>query len=228
MKMQLPLLLGILTLIAGCVSPPVFVEIPPVSPKLIKVELQVVHVQNDDIAILGSASVLTVPGVRGLIEKKAATVTHTLVITTANGDEAEVRGVTEWIYPTEFEPLSEPREPQRVSVEVSVTGAVVTPSSFETREVGSIISILPIVLESGNVQLQISPHLLKEPTWHSYNGGGQPTKSTDGVSQPFFDKISLSATAIMKDGEPLILAAFPSRGDKTQTTVVMVNAHILN
>jgi len=32
----------------------------------------------------------------------------------------------------------------------------------------------------------------------------------------------------MKDGEPLILAAFPSRGDKTQTTVVMVNAHILN
>ena len=165
MKIQLPLLLGTLTLIVGCVSPPVSVEVPPVSPKLIKVELQVVHVQNDDIAVLGSASVLTVAGVRSLIEKKAATVTHTLVITTASGDEAEMRGVTEWIYPTDFELVSEPRETLRVSVEVSTIGAVVTPSSFETREVGSILSILPIVLETGDVQLQISPHLLEDPTW---------------------------------------------------------------
>jgi hypothetical protein len=228
MKKQLPTLIAALFLAVGCASPRLVVEMTPESPRLVEIELQAVHVQNSAVKTVGPDAIFTVPTVTGLIEGQLATVTHSFAITAANGCEATVKGVTEWIYPTEFTCLSEIKDPPKVSLEVSVIGAVVTPSSFETREVGTILSVLPIVLETGDIQVQISPNITVDPTWHFYTQGGSPTMNEDGFAQPFFESLSLSTTTVLKNGRSSILAACPSRDDKASTTVIMISARILN
>ncbi|MBP5511735.1 MAG: type II and III secretion system protein, partial [Kiritimatiellae bacterium] len=90
-------------------------------------------------------------------------------VVTKNGQEAIMKVVTEYIYPTEYD------------VEISQNGtsynqgsssdpiATVEPQNFEMREVGTILQVVPEVSPEGQmINLMLNPQVVAEPTWKNY------------------------------------------------------------
>lgn len=92
-------------------------------------------------------------------------------VVTKNGQEAVMKVVTEYIYPTEFEV-----EISQQSTSSSYNGgssgmtlATVEPQNFETREVGVILQVVPEVSPEGQmINLMLNPQVVSEPTWKNY------------------------------------------------------------
>jgi general secretion pathway protein D len=96
-------------------------------------------------------------------------------VTTKSGQEAIIKVVTEYIYPSEF------------NVQVSQQGnqgggggnqngggtgepiAIVEPQNFVTREVGVILQVVPEVSSEGQmINLTMKPQVVSEPVWKNY------------------------------------------------------------
>ncbi|MBR5549616.1 MAG: hypothetical protein IKU71_07785, partial [Kiritimatiellae bacterium] len=94
-------------------------------------------------------------------------------VLTRPGEEAVMKVVTEYIYPTDYD----------VQLQSSSSGsggsygggsqsailAVVEPQSFTMREVGVILQVTPSLTDDGNVvDLELNTQVVDEPTWKNY------------------------------------------------------------
>ena len=94
-------------------------------------------------------------------------------VLTRPGEEAIMKVVTEYIYPTDYE----------VQLQSSSSGsggsygggsqsailAVVEPQTFAMREVGVILQVTPSLTDDGNVvDLELNTQVVDEPTWKNY------------------------------------------------------------
>jgi hypothetical protein len=136
-------------------------------------------------------------------------------IITQVGQEATVTGVAEYIYPTDFETSV----PLGTNSDAAVVGAVVEPCNFETREVGSLLSVLPDVSPGGDMlNLTLTPEYVWEPEWHDYGGryvdsNGKEQKAH--MPQPFFTVFSISTSVALANGARVLLAGgTPTRDGK--------------
>jgi len=93
-------------------------------------------------------------------------------VLTRPGEEAVMKVVTEYIYPTDY-------QVQLQSSSSSSSGsnggsqsailAVVEPRSFTTREVGVILDVTPTLTDDGNlIDLKLNTQIVDEPTWKNY------------------------------------------------------------
>ena len=94
-------------------------------------------------------------------------------VLTRSGEEAVMKVVTEYIYPTDY-------DVQLQSSSSSSGGsyggggqsailAVVEPQSFTMREVGVILQVTPTLTDDGNVvDLELNTQVVDEPTWKNY------------------------------------------------------------
>ena len=93
-------------------------------------------------------------------------------VVTKNGNEAVMKVVTEYIYPTEFEVEISQQSNSGSSIYGSNSGmtlATVEPQNFETREVGVILQVVPEVSPEGQmINLILNPQVVSEPTWKNY------------------------------------------------------------
>ncbi|MBO7654955.1 MAG: hypothetical protein J6U40_08535, partial [Kiritimatiellae bacterium] len=92
-------------------------------------------------------------------------------VVTKNGQEAVMKVVTEYIYPTEFEvEISQQSNSSSYNGGSSgMTLATVEPQNFETREVGVILQVVPEVSPEGQmINLMLNPQVVSEPTWKNY------------------------------------------------------------
>jgi len=127
-------------------------------------------------------------------------------VTTKSGNEAEIKVVTEYIYPTEFEVTPITAQQDGVS---TIVGGVVEPSTFETREVGVILSVLPEVsTESQMINLNMTPQVVSDPTWYEY---GSRFTDADGneqllaMPQPFFHTRSVNTSISIYNGATVVM-----------------------
>ena len=95
-------------------------------------------------------------------------------VLTRPGEEATIKVVTEYIYPTDYD----------VQLQSSSSGssggygggggssmilAVVEPQSFTMREVGVILDVTPTLTDDGNlIDLHLQTQVVDEPTWKNY------------------------------------------------------------
>ena len=94
-------------------------------------------------------------------------------VLTRPGEEAVMKVVTEYIYPTDYD----------VQLQSSSSGgggsnsgssqsailAVVEPQSFTMREVGVILDVTPTLTDDGNlIDLKLNTQVVDEPTWKNY------------------------------------------------------------
>jgi general secretion pathway protein D len=103
-----------------------------------------------------------------LSQKTSTDVLSAPKVVTKSGQEAIMKVVTEYIYPTSFE------------VETTVgannnngggvpAASTVSPSDFETREVGVILQVLPEVSADGQmINLMMNPQVVAPPEWKNY------------------------------------------------------------
>lgn len=93
-------------------------------------------------------------------------------VLTRPGEEAVMKVVTEYIYPTDY-------QVQLQSSSSSSSGsnggsqsailAVVEPRSFTMREVGVILDVTPTLTDDGNlIDLKLNTQVVDEPTWKNY------------------------------------------------------------
>jgi len=139
-------------------------------------------------------------------------------ITTQSGQEASLKVVTEYIYPTEFETSGIGGGTTTTAGGGTTTGgnvgAVVTPTAFETREVGVILSVLPEVTPEGQmINLTMSPEVVSEPTWKNYGSTYQSDLNNDGIletqqlnmEQPFFHTRQLNTSMLIYNGATVVM-----------------------
>ncbi len=166
--------------------------------------------------ILSVSSLLTNPEmtmvVHALEQSGRADTLSAPRITTMSGQDAEIKVVTEFIYPSEFDitPVSSTTPGFGGGAgSQSITGGLVEPGSFETREVGVILQVTPEVSPDGQrITLQMSPEVVTEPEWFDY---GSVITAADGsqqvlnIQQPFFHTRRLTTTITIYNGATVVM-----------------------
>ena len=134
-------------------------------------------------------------------------------IVTMNQQEAIIKVVTEYIYPTEYE--LEEYDSSGDSDNVQNVYPAVQPSTFEMREVGVILQVAPEVSEDGQmIVLQLNPQIISEPEWEDY-GFEYPMGSTDAdgnprtyhiaMRQPLFKVRSVNTKVTIYNGATVVM-----------------------
>ena len=93
-------------------------------------------------------------------------------VLTRPGEEAVMKVVTEYIYPTDYDVQLQSSSSSGNSNNggsQSAILAVVEPQSFTMREVGVILQVTPTLTDDGNVvDLELNTQVVDEPTWKNY------------------------------------------------------------
>jgi general secretion pathway protein D len=93
-------------------------------------------------------------------------------VVTKSGQEAIMKVVTEYIYPTEFEVQEIDASGGGGSTGSTTSVPVpfmVEPQNFEMREVGVILQVVPEVSAEGQmINLMLNPQVVSEPVWKNY------------------------------------------------------------
>lgn len=93
-------------------------------------------------------------------------------VLTRPGEEAVMKVVTEYIYPTDYDvqlQSSSSSSSGNSGGSQSAILAVVEPQSFTMREVGVILQVTPSLTDDGNVvDLELNTQVVDEPTWKNY------------------------------------------------------------
>jgi general secretion pathway protein D len=122
---------------------------------------------------------------------------------TKSGQEAVMKVVTEYIYPTEFEVTGLQSGGGNNSSSSTTTGAVVEPQNFEMREVGVILQVVPEVSAEGQmINLMLNPQVVSEPVWKNYGAKIpiQKVQSSVAISTVITDPLALANA--LKPQEP--------------------------
>ena len=166
--------------------------------------------------ILSVSSILTNPQVtmilHALEQKTGANLLSAPKVTTKSGQNAEIKVVREISYPTEFETEAEPVDMGSSSSVGSSTRTVVitTPSGFEKREVGVILSASPVVDPDGyTIDLTMIPQVVELSGWIDY---GYDRYDQEGVfiqhvalPQPVFHTRTIATSISIWDGQTVVM-----------------------
>ena len=93
-------------------------------------------------------------------------------VVTKSGQEAVMKVVTEYIYPTEYQVQLSQQGSSGSGTSSGATGdpiGIVEPQNFEMREVGVILQVVPEVSAEGQmINLMLNPQVVSEPVWKNY------------------------------------------------------------
>ena len=120
------------------------------------------------------------------------------------GSTTTIKGVTETIYPAEFE--IEPfflGDGTNAAPNVDWSVAAAVPVNFQTREVGQIVQLTPLLSSDGTrITVDLTQSLVLPPVWKDY---ADPAAGVGAMEQPFFPVVSLSAPFDLPPGYTAIL-----------------------
>ncbi len=125
-------------------------------------------------------------------------------VLTRPGEEAVIKVVTEYIYPTDYDVQLQSSSSSGSSSSGSSQSAilaVVEPQSFTMREVGVILAATPTLTDDGNlIDLKLDTKVVDEPTWKNYGmkipfTGNSSMQSFTGIGE-IFTGLSTALTTI--------------------------------
>ncbi|MBQ6925754.1 MAG: hypothetical protein IJQ73_14045, partial [Kiritimatiellae bacterium] len=171
-----------------------------------------------DDGILKIASHLTNPEIEVILhaisQKSNTDLLSAPKVVTMNSQEAIIKVVTEYIYPTEYD-LQEYDSGSGDSDNVQNVYPAVEPSTFEMREVGVILQVVPEVSEDGQmIYLQLNPQIISEPEWIDYgfeypkgvlNADGEMDTYHIAMRQPLFKVRSINTKVAIYNGATVVM-----------------------
>ncbi len=117
-------------------------------------------------------------------------------VTTLNGQEANIKIVTEYIYPTAYETTAA----EYNSAGVKVKDATSTPEKFQTRDAGILLKVIPRVgMDKKMINLTIIPEVSALAEWYDYGTSETPYK------QPFFESRKCITSIVINNGDTVVL-----------------------
>ena len=142
---------------------------------------------------------------------------------TRSGVNAQVKGVEEIIYPTEF--LSDGGGSN------ALKRLTLVPTSFETRETGAIVNVTPTVGDDGRtIDLTLVPEFCTEGDASNVTIARHDRKNGDlslVVQQPRFHSRNVTTSVVLRDGATVVLGGLPNR-DGDQWCYLFITARLLD
>ena len=138
-------------------------QLKPAVPPQIMVIVEMIEVEHDDFSEYIQENPLTTDAsdlrgvVQGWVKAKKAKIRQTLVVAARSGQRAKAEGITEVIYPTEFDPSN---IPTTVTLDGDSQAPVTppNPTAFETRNTGTTLEVDPVLGQDGTtIDLNLSP-----------------------------------------------------------------------
>lgn len=180
---------------------------------------------------------------RTLAAKGKARILETSIIVARSGEKAAVESIAEYIYPTENDfggwigcggtlgqsppgALSEPNFP------VAPTLRPLTPTAFETRNVGTVLEIFPTVgTDRRVIDLELAPELvvlLRHQIWteHTDEWGAAP------IRLPIFESLEVSTSITLLNGQFGLVGALTPRDtqggrDPSRKVLLFIRADVM-
>jgi len=204
------------------------------APAQVEVEVTfVAFIKNHVDALMqkDSGGCISIEALQGLIKDGKARILFAPRLITKSGANAEVKAVTECIYPTHFEAVkysgSDTNAPSRLE------RSIVVPAGFQTRDIGVILNVTPVVAPNGNyIDLTLMPQIVYEPVWKDYSitymdasGRQQQVK----MEQPFFSSRTVATSITVEHGRTTLLAGGMNiKEDDKEVIYVFVRARIVD
>ncbi len=196
---------------------------PP--PFQIEIEATFISLAKPTGDALSIAGTLNVEAIKQACRKGKAKILSAPRVITQSGQEATLKMVKEVSYPTEFEIGSVTN-----TTSDTVTTSIV-PTSFETREVGTIFSILPEVTPEGTlINITLAPVYVTLDSWAEYEAGlayENDTGTKVMCRTPVFSKYDTCTSVLMKDGVTLLLSADVAPPDADHYLVLLLRASLV-
>ncbi len=159
------------------------------------------------------------------------------VVRTRPGEEACLRSVVEYVYPTSFE--REGRETTQAVTNESIVAQgnssntvseeTVVPQDFATREVGTILAVKSDLDANKRIaRLTLTPQCVFEPVWRSYGYKNSPAKQPAPMEQPFFPVISFSAEVSMSSDSTVLIGGGIPNADGTKMVYMLATVRIMD
>ena len=143
-------------------------------------------------------------------------------ITTVNNQAAQIKVVTEIIYPADFEVTPPTIQAGGSEGSDMVTPGIAVPSEFVTRDTGIILDVTPSAgADRKTIHLTVVPEVSELVGWIDYGIPGIPASASSGgyppipVLQPIFDSQKVSTSVVINDGDAVVLGGLMK--DDTRT-----------
>lgn len=167
--------------------------------------------------------------VAAMVTKGDAEVVETMVCTTQNYHTVRVESVTEFIYPTEFEPPELPPNAGSAGTD-EPTGPV--PTAWDQRPLGSILEVEPILdQDTGVLDVRFVAEVVrhvKNWIWLEWNG----KHGTSHIQTPVFHTLRCGQSVFVMPGQPLLAATLTPKGqdgmpDATRKILVFLKCVVI-
>ncbi len=161
---------------------------------------------------LGSITgVLTDPAVqvviKALSQKTSTDLLSAPKVTTISGQQAQIRVVQEFIYPSRYREAQVTSSGGNGSSSSAIVGSI--PEEFKTREVGVLLNVTPTASPDGNtINLTLVPEVSEFLGFLDYSSFGQITGGnliTNTIKQPLFQSRNLTTSVVIWDGQTVVL-----------------------
>ena len=159
-------------------------------------------------------------------------------LVTRRGEETVLKGLTEYIYPTDYEvnhALTSQMDGTNIVYGTDSAGAAVEPYSFTMRETGTIVQITPSLTADGNfIDIELYTYLVGEPEWKDYGAKakwkGAATYDLP-MEQPFFPvRATTDAKVSMRPGATYVFGGGADRrkGDEDKFVFIFVTPRLID
>jgi len=150
--------------------------------------------------------------IKALAQKQSTDTLSAPKVTTVSGQQAQIRSVQEFIYPTSW------AQPTATAAGGGVTGGgavAVTPSipsGFQTREVGILLNVTPEVGADGyTINLTLAPEVSQFLGFINYgspiglSSGNNVVTTFNDIKEPLFSSENLTTSVVIWDGQTVVL-----------------------
>ena len=121
-------------------------------------------------------------------------------VTTLNGHQAEIKSITEFLYPQEFEVTP----PVLNSTGVVLAEAVVQASDFTRRDIGVVLTVTPDVgNDNKTINLTLVPEISRFESWLDYGTDVEGTHIPQ--LQPLFSSDYVATSVVLHDSDTIVL-----------------------
>lgn len=139
-----------------------------------------------------------------LSQRQNVDVLHCPKVTTLNGHQAQIKVVTEFLYPQEFEVIPAVMD-NAVPVPNILVPSAVEAGDFKTREIGTLLTVTPDVgADRKTINLSIVPEISRFVTWMDFSNFDTTTNNPPQL-MPVFSSDNVATSVVLNDGETVVL-----------------------
>ncbi len=166
---------------------------------------------------------------QAMIERKEATLVAALIAKATDGERAVVESMEEKRYASAYAPpqLPPPTAADKPDLLKAWPLVGITPTDFESRNLGVTLEVEPKVLEGGRVlSVNVVPIHARLLRWERFEAGKLPNGEHLAIEQPQFGVAKDNCTLLLRNGQRVLLGVHkvPDAADTLELFLFKVTA----